>query len=103
MKSFGVKCLFSHPLLEELGNTVYEERIIFVRADSFDFAIKLAEKEAEEYSKKVKALYLGFANAYESSSLTLESGIEVYSLMRKSSLGEDDYIDRFYDTGDECI
>ena len=87
---------------------LYEERITIWNADSLDEAIALAEKEIERYmtedsSKKEKMDSLGFYQAFagfKDVSLDLQ-GQEVFSLLRQSDLEPDDYLDKFFDTGDE--
>jgi hypothetical protein len=103
---FGVRCLFRHfNLVAEDGSTfqTYEERVVVVRALDFDWAIKKAEREAVQYAHGCGACeYLGFANCFDMRESEIVDFTEVYSLMRKSTLAPEDYIDRFYDTGDEC-
>ncbi len=87
---------------------LYEERITVWNADSLDEAIALAEKEIEAYvnaesSKKEKMLPLGFYQGFagfKEIQLDLQ-GEEVFSLLRQSDLKPDDYLDEFFDTGDE--
>jgi hypothetical protein len=91
---FGVRCVFRH------GESTYEERIVIVRAADFAHAIAKAEDEAAEYADDVDAEYVGLAQAYALSD-DLGDGAEVFSLMRDSDLGPDDYLDAFFSTGDE--
>ena len=87
---------------------LYEERITIWNADSLDEAIALSEKEIERYmseesSKKEKMVSLGFCQAFagfKEISLDLQ-GEEVFSLLRQSDSDPDDYLDQFFDTGDE--
>jgi hypothetical protein len=93
---FGVRCIF-----KDGRNGVYEERITLWRADDFSGAISLAENEALEYAAVFEDVsYLGFAQGYH---LTDDPGHggEVFSLMRDSSLGEEEYLDAFFSTGSE--
>ena len=57
----------------------------------------------EESSKKENMSSLGFYQAFagfKEVSLDLQ-GEEVFSLLRQSDLDPDDYLDQFFDTGDE--
>ena len=69
------------------------------RADSFDTAIRKAEQEASEYADD-EAAFTGFVEVFH---LFAEpgDGVEVFSLMRSSELAPQQYLNRFYDTGDE--
>ncbi|OEI67724.1 hypothetical protein Cus16_2473 [Curtobacterium sp. ER1/6] len=91
---FGVRCVFRH------GESRYEERVVIVRADDFALAIARAEDEAARYAVDVDAEYLGLAQAF---ALVDDpgDGAEVFSLMRDSDLPPDEYLDAFFDTGDE--
>jgi hypothetical protein len=102
-----VRCLFhlnprgsgvSDP--EGEPGALYEERVTLWRAQSFDHAIALAEEEAEEYAEILGADYLGLAQAYLVAD-ELGAGAEVFSLIRRSPLDPEDYVSRFFDTGDE--
>ena len=99
---FGVRCLFLHQ------NGLYEERITVWPANSLDAAISASEEGAEHYAADLQCDYLGFAQAYG----PLEereadppgvpsSGMEVFSLMRRSELAPAAYISHFFATGDE--
>ena len=101
---YGVRCIFDHPELESEveGGHVYEERVVLVRAGSFEDAIQLAEREAEQYCRGIEPCqYIESAQAYLLVDDPTEEGAEVFSLMRSSALAPDDYVDRFFDTGDE--
>jgi len=95
---YAVRCVFLHE-----HDHLYEERILLVSANSFEFAIEKAEAEAAEY---VDALgegtrYVDYADTYMLDDEPLGDKTEVFSLMRKSPLTPKAYIDRFFDTGDE--
>ena len=96
---YGVRCVFRWS--DEDGR-LYEENITVWRAASFDEAIAKAETEALEYAAACEGRYLDFAQAYfidDDESIT--EGSEVFSLMRTSDLGPDDYLTRHFDTGSE--
>jgi len=83
----------------------YEERILIVRADDADSAISRAERISRENYESDSTVYTDYAMAFhifDESGDALGEGVEVFSLIRKSDLDVDDYLDRFHDTGDEC-
>ncbi len=76
------------------------------RAHDFDEAIAKAEAEAENYvsvgGDPGASRYLGFAQAYLiGEDVSLEEGVEVFSLLRRSPLKRRAYLDRFFTTGAE--
>ena len=92
---FGVRCIF-----KRRGKPHYEERITLWHADSFETAIERAEAEAIEYQEIIESDYLHIAQAYELAD-GAGDGSEVFSLFRESSLGPEEYVSRFFDTGTE--
>lgn len=99
---YGAKCVFLHTAIESCPGQVYEERVILVRAGSLDDAIARAEVLAEEYATDLDGCtYTGFVDVFHIYDESIEDGAEVYSLMRTSDLGRDEYLNRFYDTGTE--
>lgn len=100
LRWFGVRCLFTH------GDALYEERITLWRARDFEQAIELAEADALQYSEDVTdpdlpTAYIELAQAYALDDDPSLQGAEVFSLIRESTLPPREYIDRFFDTGDE--
>jgi hypothetical protein len=93
---FGVRCIFrwSQP-------PTYEERITLWEAESLDEAIAKAEAEAATYAERLDSEYLDIAQAYWIGPAQPANGSETFSLMRDSELDADDYLDTFYDTGQE--
>jgi hypothetical protein len=91
---FGVRCIFHDP------EGVFEERVTIWRAAGFEEAVELAEGEAEEYAESVEAEYLGFAQVFAMEEPPAHGAV-AFSLLRESDLNPDDYLDRFFDTGDE--
>ena len=96
---YGAKCIFLHTATESCQRQVYEERVILVRANDFDEAIRRAEQEAETYARDCgSCTYTGFIDVFHIYDGYLGDGTEVYSLMRTSDCGTDEYLTRFYDT-----
>lgn len=95
---YGVRCVFQGTHGE---GAPFEERITLWRADSLDAAIEQAEGEAREYAENVGMTYLGLAQAYATGETEIESGAEVFSLLRDSPLPPEEYLDRYFDSGGE--
>lgn len=100
---FAVRCVFRSPDAELEGANAYEERITLWRAASFEDAIDRAEAEARTYAAETPGTdYLDLAQAFQ---LGIEGAVgdgdEIFSLIRDSALGTDDYLDRFFDDGEE--
>jgi hypothetical protein len=96
---YGVRCLFrwSHD-----ADQSYEESVSVWRATSFDEAIVKAKAAAREYAATCDGEYLGLAQAFFiGHDKLITDGTEVFSLIRGSDLGSDDYVTRFFDTGNE--
>ncbi|NEC90876.1 hypothetical protein [Streptomyces sp. SID12501] len=93
---YGVRCVFRHRHLE-----VYEERVTLWVARSLGEAIAQGEAEAAAYCEDLDAVeYVDFAEAYAMFDSPGE-GAEVFSSMRESGLPPDDYVRRFFATGEE--
>ena len=96
---FGVRCLF---IWSRWDGKPYEERITLWRARSLDHAIELAEQDAEEYAADGGPGLLHLSKAYAiAEGIDIESGAEVFSLLRDSDLEPDDYLSAFFATGRE--
>lgn len=97
---FAVRCLFAMSSQADQDRTqrLYEERITLWRASSAE-ALRRAEEEAREYAGEDNR-YLGLAQSFQLFEDPAD-GAEVYSLMRESSLGDDEYLNAFFDTGSE--
>ncbi len=100
---YGVRCYFRHEdSADRHGPALYEERIILVHASSFDEAIAKAESEAKTYASDLGSVaYLNAADAFHIAAETIQDGTEVYSLLRESDMGAQDYIKTFFQTGSE--
>ena len=92
---FGTRCVFHH-----LDPDVFEERITVWQAPDVDAAIELAEGEALAYAAVNGIEFNGFVQAYAMID-ELESGAEVFSLGRTSTLSDEEYLTRFFHTGTE--
>lgn len=99
---YAAKCIFRHDQFEPRGDKVYvyEERIVLVQAKDLESAIEKAEKDAFEYANS-GTVYLEYVNVFNLYEYILHNGSELYSEMRSSDLGSEEYIDQFYDTGYE--
>ena len=102
---FAVRCVFhagqnkaGGPQDLGPGEHAYEERITLWFAASADEAIELAEDDADDYAHSVGAEYTGLAQSYWLEEEPGQGGV-AFSLMRKSQLEPDAYIDSFFDTG----
>jgi hypothetical protein len=100
---YGAKTLYQiHSNTVEKLNKLYEERVIVLKASSFDDAIAEAEEEAKRYANDVSGItFLGYVNIFKLFSENIIDKTEVFSLMRESNLGPNKYIDRYFDTGKE--
>lgn len=102
MPTFSVRCLFRwQPLSQEQTHHTYEERITLWNAANFDAAIAFAEEEARDYARDNDCGVLDLFQAYELVDEVAAHGVEVFSLLRDSSLEPEEYIDTFFDTGEE--
>ncbi len=100
---YSVRCVFALGRPPEAADQTYEERITLWRAGSMEQAVERAEAEARQYAAVVDdapSTYLGLAQAYRLAD-ALADGAEVFSLLRGSTLGPDDYLDALFDTGTE--
>jgi hypothetical protein len=100
---FAVRCVFATGWPPEARGETYEERITLWQADSAEEAISRAEAEAEGYAAVIldsPDTYLGLAQSYHLFDGPGD-GAEVFSLMRRSQLGADDYLLTFFATGTE--
>jgi hypothetical protein len=93
---FGVRCIF-----QSRQQASYEERITVWKADSYDAAIRKAEFEATEYAEANGLIYLGLAQGFWIFGNSIVEGTEVFSLLRVSDLKTEDYLETFYDSGQE--
>jgi hypothetical protein len=99
---FAAKCIFAHPdSPKSARRTVYEERIVLLRAGDADDAIRRAEVEAAHYAAETSVTFIDeFVTTFELFDKPREMA-EVYSLMRTSALSPRAFIDRYHDDGTE--
>ena len=101
-ETYSVRCLFEwENWPDKTKKHLYEERITIWSAADIDVAIRLAEGEAEKYAEGIDATYLNIAQAYHLVKSLETKGDEVFSLLRDSDLEPTDYLDAFFDTGNE--
>lgn len=104
-KYYTAKSIYRHL---DIGNggeptPLYEERMVIVESDSFDNALREAEAEALLYAEQFENVsFAGYIDLFELNHKNMEPGSEFYSLIRRSNLETNEYIDKFYDTGNEC-
>jgi hypothetical protein len=92
---YSVRSLFL-----DKSNNHYEERTILIGASSHKQALELAEMEAAQYCEDLGAMeYLGYSDTFHIFGDKIESGTEVFSLIRKTQMSKDEYVDRFLDSG----
>ncbi|GAA5495834.1 hypothetical protein Rhal01_02013 [Rubritalea halochordaticola] len=104
MASYTVRMVVLWPSREDQKlKYLYEERITMWQAESMDEAIELAEEEAKEYAESEGFELLDLFQAYWmfNEPLTVEQGMEVFSLLRESDLEASVYLDTFFDTHHE--
>ena len=101
-KWYSVRCIFHHPTRNKKKDEyLYEERILLWQANDLDQAIEMAEEEAKLYEKNANCIYIGLAQGYHTYIVKPESGSEVFSLMREDESPPADYLDFYFDTGEE--
>lgn len=117
MDWYSFRGIFKSEIIDGTGETrdisLVEERIVLLRAESFDEAIRLGEIEAESYAKDtwpnvkgelVKTRYLGACDVF-SVKTSPDEGVEIYSnlLVRRGLEKDEVVIDRLLGTEDEQI
>lgn len=101
MAWFAVRSVVVFDAGAEDGRDIYEERVCLFEAADAEVAIARAEVEVSAYAALFDdATALGFHQSYALAE-EIGDGAEVFSLMRDSDLQPDDFLDRFFDTGDE--
>lgn len=82
------------------GQVDCEERVTLWRADSPDAAIALAEDETQDYAMELGGESLGLSQCFALADAPGHEA-EVFSLIRRSGLAPDAYMDRHFHTGTE--
>lgn len=102
---YSVKCIFEHnDLARGAEATVYEERVVVLQAASLTDAIERGEAEAQEYVTALgsdSVCYAGFISAYSTGEDELADRMEVYSLMRETTLSREEFLTHYHDDGTE--
>lgn len=89
---YSAKAVFRH----DVANS-YEERIVIIRADSFDDAHEKALVEAQEYISMLNEVSLvKIVDVFHMFDETLKDGVEVYSHMDKTDMEPAEYIAKKY-------
>ena len=83
---------------------MYEERIVLLKARSFDEAIDRAEKEAEEYCRDLDGCtYAGYVDAFLLYDERIGDETEIFSSMCRSDLKPKEYLNQYYPAElDDC-
>jgi hypothetical protein len=100
---YAAKTVCKHHRVENgTAKTFFEERVVLLQSADFDDAIVKGEAEAQEYCRGIRDVsYTGYINVYRLFGDTVGHGTEVYSLLRESGLSDSEYLDHFYDDGNE--
>jgi len=103
MSWYSAKCVFRHRAhVADLHKFVYEERVIVLRADDLNEAVRRAEDEAKQYATSLEGVeFTGFVAAYDTGEDEITDLTEVYSILRDSDLQSDAFLDRYYDDRSE--
>jgi len=92
---YGVKVLFLH------NNQLLEERVIVVKAESFDDAQAIAIQNSQEYIIGLNnTKFVAIADIFHMFNETIESGTEVFSRMNDINGDVDKYIETHYEDED---
>lgn len=83
------------------GHEIYEERIVLIQATSFEDAFRRAEVEAREYSSGMEMEFMEVVDVYHLFERKLGDRVEVFSLLRESTLPAKEYVRSFFQTGHE--
>lgn len=98
---YSARCIFRHRASAPLPAS-YEERIVLLKADDFDDAVRRAEEDARMYADSLEDVEILLSiDVYHLFVDSVGDATEVFSLIRDSDLGPDEYISRFFQTGSE--
>jgi len=94
---FAVKSVFQHLATKFGPRQTYEERIILVKANSFENARNKAAREAKRYAKVLDGCkFTGFLDTFHLFDRKVEDLSEIYSTRLPSNLSPEKYLDRYY-------
>ena len=99
---YGVRLIFRSTF--DPNRSAYEERVVLIHASSDEEAIAKGEICARTYEDETTTFtgYIMAFHIFDQDGPCLGEGVEVFSLIRYSDLEADAYLNRFFDTGDEC-
>ena len=100
MSWYSARCIIELKIDSAGHKHLYEERVTVWECASFDKAIELAELDAEGYANDAPGRYVGLCQVYEMAD-KLQHGAEVFSLIRGSDLDCSDYLNSYFDDGNE--
>lgn len=93
---YGAKSIFF-----DENTSLYEERIIILKAVNYDEALDKAQSNAQHYANDVETTYSGYSEVFNLFDENPTDGSEVFSTMRSSKLSVKTYLDKFVATGHE--
>ena len=101
---YGAQCIFLHAETKHGLKQMYEERIVLLKASSFDEAIERAEKEAKEYCRNLDGCkHIGYVNVFHINDEKIDDGTEIFSSMQRSNLIPKECLAQHYpDEPDDC-
>ncbi|MDT7726207.1 MAG: hypothetical protein QOI21_2783 [Actinomycetota bacterium] len=85
--------------------SVSRRQALVQRQVSIEESVEFAEKEAVDYAESgYEMTYLEFAQGFaRDEDVEPGHGVEVFSLIRDSELPRDEYLDKFFATGEEHL
>ncbi|MBI1346623.1 DUF4288 domain-containing protein [bacterium] len=99
---YSARCVFLlQPISQDHSEHLYEERVVLLRAETFDEAFEKAEKEAKDYIAGDPKSRVLFVEVYHLFERKIGDKVEIFSLIRDSPLSPQDYVSQFFDTGKE--
>ncbi len=99
---YSARCIFRFlRSAEGATQSVYEERIVLLKAKDFREAVRRATDDAKRYAADASAEFTEFVDVYHLFDGELADGVEAFSLLRTSNLNPQEYVKRHFDTGAE--
>lgn len=95
---YSAKCLYRRKPVNGIRRQLFEERIILIRANSFDSAKSKAELESNKYSTESDLIeFVEILDIYELDSVKeITDGQEIYSLIFSSNLKPKAFIEKYF-------